>query len=408
MEILIEELRESLWTAAIENGQLEGVEVDPADEEVRWGSIYWAKVARIDKSLDAAFVNLDGENIGLIHNADVRIKQKDGTYKKGGDVAIGKLIQPGQMIAVQAKNGYLPKPPEEESWREDKNPRVSMNIALPGRYLIHAPLESENRISQRIRDKKLREQMMNMVESMGGCSGCILRAASADIQTDVLVREGKLLHAIWDQLQDYFTGDEPSLIMEGPNAIQRLISDNAGRRIDRIEITVMDHFELVEEWCELYAPDLVTKIEPVEMPGAHDDLALFEARDIIGSIEALFQPYAILPSGGTVIMQETAALMAVDVNRAADTRGALAINIEAAQEIARQLRLRNAGGIVVIDFLKMKKKVEQTALKKALEDAFNLDPCTVQVHGLTNLGLMEVTRQRRTPTLAERVENTSA
>ncbi|MCB9989601.1 MAG: ribonuclease E/G [Rhodospirillales bacterium] len=406
MDILIEELNGSLWAAAVDKkGQLQGVEVDPAHEEVRWGSVYWAKVARIDAAQDAAFVNLDGENIGLIHNADVRIKQKDGSYKKGGDVAIGKVLHPGQMIAVQAKSAYLPADPNgDHPWLEDKNPRVSMNISLPGRYLIHLPLEHENRVSQRIRDKKLRAQMLSMLDAMGQCEGCILRAASANMQTDVLVREGKLLNAIWSQLQDYFSGEQPALIMEGPDAIHRLISDNAGQTIDRVEITVMDHYQIVEEWCELYAPDLVTKIVPVELPGAQTDMALFEEREITGQIEALFHPYALLPSGGTLIIQETAALTAIDVNRAGDDRPALAINLEAAQEIARQLRMRNMGGAVVIDFLKMKKKPEEDSLKKALEDAFNNDPCTVQVHGLTKLGLMEVTRQRRTPPLIDRVE----
>ena len=92
-----------MWVAALENGRLEGLEVDPAMEEVRWGSIYWAKVARIDKAMDAVFVNMDGENIGLLHNAAVRIKGKNGKYIKGGKEAIGKYLEPGQMIAVQAK-----------------------------------------------------------------------------------------------------------------------------------------------------------------------------------------------------------------------------------------------------------------------------------------------------------------
>jgi Rne/Rng family ribonuclease len=405
LDILVEEINQSLWVAATEDGDIEGFDVDPIAEEVRWGSIYWAKVARIDKALDAAYVNLDGENIGIIHNADVRIKQKDGTYKKGGDKPIGKILQPGEMIAVQAKSAYLPKHPEDEWGVEEKNPRVSMNITLHGRYLIYAPMESENRISQRIKDKKTRKQLMEMLESISDVKGCILRAAAANTQTDILVRESKILTTIWEQIQEHLAGENSSLIMLGPDAIQRTLSDHANRTIDLIQVTTMDHFQEVEEWCEIYAPDLVTKIEPVELPNPSSDLGLFEYRDIVGKIEGFFQPYVILSKTGNIIVQETSALMSIDVNRGADERSALAVNLEAAEEIARQVRVRNLGGIIIIDFLKMKTPQEKQKLKKALEGFFNQDPCTVQVHGLTKLGLMEITRHRRTPPLLDRFES---
>lgn len=394
----------SLWAAATEKGRLDGLEVDPVNEEVRWGSIYWAKVARIDASLDAAFVNLDGDNIGLLHCADVRVKLKDGTYKRGGDVAIGKLIQPGEMIAVQAKEGYLPQVDENnQRVKEDKNPRISMNINLPGRYSIFTPMEQENQISRRIRDKKLRKQLQAMVDDMKGVQGCILRAAAADTQTDILIRESKILAETWRQVQTYFEGDDPSLIMLGPDAIQRMLGDHAARSISSIEVTTMDHFQLVEEWCEVYAPDLVTKIQPVETD--NDDLGLFEFHDLIGQVEELFQPYAVLKEGGVIIMQEAAAFTAIDVNSAADKRGKLSINMDAGKEIARQIRLRNLGGAIVIDFLKMKDKDEQKSLLNSLGDYFNEDPCTVQIHGFTNLGFLEITRSQRTPALVERFQN---
>ncbi len=393
----------------MEKGKLDGLEVDPTREEVRWGSIYWAKVARIDAGLDAAFVNLDGDNIGILHNADVRTQLKSGEnkgkWKKGGDVAIGKVLKPGQMIAVQAKSGYLPKNKDEHSKAEDKNPRLSMNIVLPGRYLIHAPMEAEAKVSQRIRNKKLRAQLLKMLDSMEGCEGCILRSAAAGTQTDILTREAKILQEMWVQIQTHFKGDDPSLIMLGPDAIQRTLSDNAARDIRHIELTVMDHYHMAEEWCDVFAPDLVTKIKPVEVPEADKGFALFEFHDIIGQIEDLFQPYDILKDGATIIIQETAAATVVDVNSAADGRSKLAINIDAAKAIARHMRLRNLGGAVIIDFLKMNGKDDEKKLVKVLEDAFNEDPCTVQIHGFTRLGMMETTRQRRTPPLQERFDS---
>ncbi len=408
IDILIDEMEGSLWVAAVNGGKLEGLEVDPQTEEVRWGSIYWAKVARIDAAQDAAFVNLDGENIGILYNADVVVKKKDGTYKRGGDVAIGKVLQPGEMIAVQAKSGYLPKDPAQER-TGDKNPKVSMNVVLQGRYLIYTPMERDNRVSRRIIDKNLRKQLKAMMDDMQekGVEGCILRASGANIQSDILRREANILRLTWEQLCAHLKGEDPALIMLGPDAVQRTLGDNAGRPVDHIELTTMDHFQHAEEWCEIFAPDLVTRIMPLELPEMELELGLFEYRDIIGQIDDLLQPYIILENGGVVIIQETAALTAIDVNSGGDNRGHFAINMEAAAAIARHLRLRNMGGAIVIDFLRMKNKGDQERLRAALERFFNDDPCTVQIHGVTHLGFTEVTRQRRTPPLMERFESSA-
>jgi Rne/Rng family ribonuclease len=310
------------------------------------------------------------------------------------------------MIAVQAKSGFLPKDMNApHSKAENKGPRMSMNIALPGRYMIFTPFETENRVSQRIRDKKIRNQLMELLDDMKAVQGCILRNSSAGVQTDVLLREAKILREVWSQMQKFFAGEDPALIMLGPDAIQRSLGDHADSQVTAIELTTMDRYQETEEWCEIYAPDLVTRIVPVKLPDPSLDLGLFALRDIIGQIEDVFQPYALLPGGGSVIIQETAALTAVDVNTGSDTRGHLAVNLEAAAEIARQLRLRNLGGAIVIDFLKGKGKEDETRIKKALQQAFDDDPCTVQVHGFTRLGMAELTRHRRTPPLLERFES---
>lgn len=404
MDILIEEQEGRIWVAALKDGRLEGLEVEPALEEVRWGSIYWAKVKSVDAALDAVFLDLDGFNTGILYNNDTRQKDEDGRMAKGGAKAIGKTYKPGDMIAVQAKSAYIPKDFDDYASPETKTPQMSMDITLPGRYLIYCPLMEMNRVSNRIRDKKLRKQLIKMQDELEDINGCILRLAAADTQTDVLMREGKILGAAWEEMQSYMEGNEPGLIALGPDAIQRTLSDQAAQQIDRIEIVTMEHFEEIEGWCTIFAPDLVTKIEPIELPNAAEDLALFHERDIIGQIEDLFQSYCMLPSGGNIIMQGTAALTAIDVNKGGDKKGKLSTNIEAAKEVARQLRLRNAGGIIVVDFLKMKSKNEQGKLIAALEDAINDDPCTVQIHGVTSLGLIEMTRKRRTPPLEDRFE----
>ncbi len=405
MDILIEELEESLWVVAMESGKIKGIEIDPAIEEIRYGSVYWAKVERIDKSLDAAFLSLDGNNKGILFNRDVRIK-KDGKFVKGGSHSISKTLSTGQMVIVQAKEGWIPKySNDEEVFFEDKTPRVSMNITIQGRHLIYTPQNSENKVSQRIKGKELRKQLNNMLDNIDPKKGIILRNSAAGTQEDILIRELKILKAIWEKINEFTHGEE-ALIMAGPDAIQRTLSDNAHRLIDRIEVVVMDHYQDAEDWCELYAPDLVTKITPIELNNASKGFALFEHHDILNKLEELVQPYVILPSGGSLIIQDTSAMTVIDVNKGADKRNALSVNIEAAQEALRQARIRNIGGIIIIDFINMKTKKEKDILLTELKKLADNDPCTVQIHDITKLGLAEITRARRTPPLIERFHST--
>jgi Rne/Rng family ribonuclease len=305
---------------------------------------------------------------------------------------------------VQAKSGYLPKLDSDDLTVEDKSATVSMNITLPGRHLIFSPLMQKNRISKRIFDKRQRRQLTKMLNNVEQVKGCILRASAANVQTDILIREGEILKHIWEELQQYLKGNQACLIMEGPDAMQRTFGDHAGALISDIGVITMDRYQEVEEWCEIYAPDLVTKIKPVEVTYPDDDLALFDYFDIIDQIEDLFQPYVLLKHGGNIIIQETAALYAIDINRGSDTRKNLDINLEALAEIAKQVRLRNLGGIIIVDFLKMQTKKEREVLLKELDVMVQDDPCTVQIHGITGLGLVEITRKRRTPALQDRLD----
>jgi ribonuclease G len=403
LDIIIEEQDGCLWVAGVERNRIESLDVDPAHEHVRWGSIYWARVTRIDTKLDAAFLDLDGDNTGILYNRDVRVRDKAGKLLKGGNQPISKLLKNGQFVLVQAKQSYLEPEFEDNRALEEKSPVVSMDVAIAGRYLIYTPLDDSNRISARIRDKKLRKSLEVMVKALKDVEGCILRAAAANTQSDVLIREAKILKAIWDGLNEHANGDEVQLIMEGPDALQRSLSDNAERTVRRIEVVIMDHFQTAEDWCELFAPDLVTKIRPIELKNATMDLALFEHHDLIRQVEGLFQTYTVLNGGGSIIIQPTAAVIAIDVNRGSDRNSNLTINMEAAVEIMRQLRLRNLGGVVFIDFLNLKDDKERKLLLEQMENLINLDPCTIQIHGFTKLGLLEMTRQRRTPTLSDRV-----
>ena len=405
MDILIEEFKGGFWSAALEQGRLDGIEIDPPEEKVRWGSVYLGIVRRIDKADDTAIIELENGVFGYLNSKDVYLFD-DNRRPKKIDKPIGKALQTGARIIVQAKEGTVDlKDQNDHNGFEDKYPRVSMDVTLQGRYMIFTPFHVENRVSQRIRHAKLRTQLIKMLDDMTGCQGCILRAAALNTQTDILKAESDHLNNAWDRIEDNAKGDKPKCLLKGPNAIARLLSNHAADTIERICVVTMDHLDAVQDWCEIFAPDLVTKIEPVEIPNAQADLGLFEFRDVIGQIEALFHPYCLLRHGGSIIIQETAAMTVIDVNRGGDNRSNLALNIEAAAAIGQQLRLRNIGGIIIVDFIKLRTAAEKTKLKKTLGEVFDYDNCTVHIHGLTKLGLMELTRQRRTPSLKSRIDH---
>ena len=405
MEVLIEEFKGGYWAVALDEGRLDGIEIDSPHEDVRWASVYAGFVRRVDKAGDAAIVEIEDGVFGYLHAKDVYVIDNDRVAHKNKE-NIAKALETGSRVIVQAKEGTVDLPyKDDDGSNESKYPRLSMDIALPGRYLIFTPHQKDNRISKRIRNKKLRSDLVQMLDEMTGCEGIILRAAALNTQTDMLKAESDQLNNMWDRIEENSFVNKPKMLHQGPNAIERLLSDAAGAPIENISVVTMEHLQAAQEWCERFAPDLITKIQPVEIPMAQADLGLFEFRDIIGQIEALFHPYCLLQHGGNIIIQETTALTAIDVNRAGDDRSNLAINTEAGIALARQMRLRNLGGMIVADFLRMRTGKEKDKLLEALAAAFENDPCTVQIHGFTNLCLIEMTRKRRSPSLRNRIDN---
>ncbi len=398
LDVIVEDLQGSLWVAAIEKNRISALEIDPYAELVRWGSIYWARVMRIDANLNAAFVDMGHDIVGMLPAAEIPGLKKD--------VKIGKKLRTGQYVMVQVKtarqpmdneDGYDPRPDTQ------KASKVSMDIALQGRYLIYTPLSPGNRISRRIRGPEIRKQLIAMSKAIKDVSGCILRASAANTQTEILIREAKIQKAIWESLQEFTKEDEPALLMLGPDALQRVLADFATARIGTIQISVDERAEEATNWCDLYAPELMQKIESRAVSNTRTGMGLMEARDLLGQIEDFVRPLVLMPGGASFLLEDTALGTVIDVNSGAATSLAT-VNHDAAHEIARQIRLRNIGGLILIDFAGQKDANIARRLTKTLGDAFDLDPCTVELHGVTKTGLFEVTRHRRTPTLMERIE----
>jgi Rne/Rng family ribonuclease len=397
LDIVVEDLQGSLWVAAINKNKIAALEIDPYLELIRWGSVYWARVIRIDTTLNAAFVDLGHDLVGMLPASEI-----PGLAK---DAKIGKKLKPGQFVMVQVKTARQPEDDEDgNDLRPDalKASRVSMDIALQGRYLIYTPKSPGNRISRRVREPDVRKQLVAMSKAIKAINGCILRASAAYTQTEILEREGKIQRAIWESLQAFTKDEEPSLLMLGPDALQRVLGDFATSRLGEIQIADDERGEEAYNWCDLYAPELMQKIESRKITGTRTGMGLMEAHDLLGQIEDFVRPVVTLPSGASFLIEDTALGTMIDVNSGTATLSAT--NHEAAAEIARQIRLRNIGGIILIDFAGKQDKAEQNRLTKQLQKALDLDPCTVELHGVTRTGLFEMTRHRRTPTLMDRIE----
>lgn len=413
-DILIEELNGVLWVASVENNIFEAIDLDPQVEDVRWGSLYWAKVTRIDNYLNAAFMDLDGEAIGLLNAKDVWLEDKDGAWSPNKGKRIGQIVNAGDMMIVQVKDAQLSNEPNDadDLPHESKASKVSMDISLQGRFMIHTPLVPDNRISSRIADKKTRESLTTMMDNLKGLSGLILRASAAHCQTEILIREGQILQKLWADLQTFERDDEAGLIWAGPDAIHRVLANQASQQIRHIEVSTMENFGRVEAWALEYAPDLVTKIKAADPPSNvaklrsgepdYEDLGLFDWYDLVDQLNNLFMEYVIMNNGAVIIIQETALGTTIDINTGG-AKSSARVNYDAMAEIARQIRLRNIGGMIIIDPAGITKGKDKKDLEKALKTAIAKDPVTVACHGFTKMGLIECSRARRAPSLMDRI-----
>lgn len=413
-DVLVEELNGALWAVVVENGKIEAIDLDPQIEDVRWGSLYWAKVTHIDTRLNAAFLDLDGEAVGIIQAQDVWLDDGKGNWTKNANARAGQVLRLGQMIVVQVKDARLSTDPFEDDDlpAERKASKVSMDIALQGRFLIYTPLVHGNKVSSRIKDKTLRAQLTDMMKSLDTLSGCILRASAANCQTDMLIREGQMQQTLWTALQEFERDDEPGLIWPGPDAVHRVLADQAAKHIRAIEVSNMDNFARVEEWAMEYAPDLVTKIVSATPPEnvarmrrkqkQYEDLGLFDWYDLVDQMNALFADYVLLENGASLIIETTAVATMIDINMGA-AKSQAQVNQVAISQIARHLRLRNIGGAVLIDPAGNLNTAQREALHKTFKAEIDKDPNTITSYGFTRLGLLECTRARRTPSLIDKV-----
>ena len=380
-----------LRVALVDGAKLYDFDTESPDKTLLKGSIFKATVSRVESSLDAAFVNFGSERHGFLPLKDLSSE----FYKKDKKGKFICTLEEGQEIIVQVT--------KEE--RGTKGAALTTQIGLAGRFLVLIPNSTRSGgISRRISGDE-RDQIKNTLEKLN-----IPENMSAIVRTNGLGRSAEELSldlsyllALWDEINNTTpNATSPSLIFRDDKLIVRVVRDYFKEDIEEILIDDKDTFNEAKEFIEAVIPDHAEKVKFYD-----EEIPLFNRYQIESQIELAFQREISLNSGGSIVIDPTEAMTTIDVNSARSTKGkdieetAFKTNLEAANEIARQLRLRDVGGLVVIDFIDMTNEDNQNKVESAFRKAIYTDRARVQVSNISRFGLLEISRQRLRPSLNE-------
>ena len=382
---------DELRVALVDGAKLYDFDTESSEKTLLKGSIFKATVSRIESSLDAAFVNFGSERHGFLPLKDLSSEY----YKKDKKGKYICTLEEGQEIVVQVT--------KEE--RGTKGAALTTQIGLAGRFLVLIPNSTRSGgISRRISGEE-RDQIKNILDKLN-----IPESMSAIVRTNGLGRSEEELSldlayllALWEEINNTIPNAiSPSLIFRDDKLIVRVVRDYFKDDIEEILIDDKDIFNEAKEFIEAVIPDHANKVQYYD-----EEIPLFNRYQIESQIELAFQREISLNSGGSIVIDPTEAMTAIDVNSARSTKGkdieetAFKTNLEAATEIARQLRLRDVGGLVVIDFIDMLKEENQNKVESAFRKAIYSDRARVQLSNISRFGLLEVSRQRLRPSLNE-------
>ncbi|MDP3785763.1 MAG: Rne/Rng family ribonuclease [Undibacterium sp.] len=385
-----EELR-----VAIVNGQkLIDIDIETTGRELRKSNIYKGVITRIEPSLEACFVNYGEERHGFLPFKEVA----RGYFKEGIDVrnsSIKDALREGQEIIVQV----------EKEERGNKGAALTSFISLAGRYLVLMPNNPRGGgVSRRVEgeDRQELRETMDKLDLPNGMS-VIARTAGIGRNVDELQWDLNYLMQLWSAIDGAGKSAQGAfLIYQESSLVIRAIRDYFQPDIGEILIDTDDIYEQAQQFMSHVMPDMVHRVKRYS-----DDVPLFSRFQIEHQIETAYSRTVPLPSGGAIVIDHTEALVSVDVNSARATRGgdiettAFNTNCEAAEEVARQLRLRDLGGLIVIDFIDMEVAKNQREVETRLKDALRYDRARVQMGKISRFGLMELSRQRLRPSLSE-------
>jgi len=387
---------EELRVALVDGQKLFDLDIEVPSRGQKKSNIYKGKITRVEPSLEAAFVDYGAERHGFLPLKEVaRSYFKEGATAGGGRVSIKDALSEGQEIIVQV----------EKEERGNKGAALTSFVSLAGRYLVLMPNNPRaGGVSRRIEgeDRNLVRDAMAELE-IPSDMGLIVRTAGIGRIAEELQWDLDYLLHLWNSI--FKASEERAaafLIYQESNVIIRALRDHLRSDIAEILIDDAEIFQRATEFMTQVMPHNLKKLKRYD-----DPVPLFSRYQIESQIETAFQREVSLPSGGAIVIDHTEALLSIDINSARATKGsdieetALNTNLEAADEVARQLRLRDLGGLVVIDFIDMQPTKHQREVENRLRDALRIDRARVQVGRISRFGLMEMSRQRLRPSLGE-------
>jgi ribonuclease E len=386
---------EELRVALVDGQQLYDLDIESPGHEQKKANIYKGKITRVEPSLEAAFVDYGADRHGFLPLKEIAREYFPKGYSFQGRPNIKEVLREGQEVVVQI----------DKEERGNKGAALTTFISLAGSYLVLMPNNPRaGGISRRIEGDErteLKEAMADLEVPAG--MGLIVRTAGVGKESTELKWDLKVLQHHWAAIQEAAQSKPaPFLIHQESNVIVRAIRDYLRRDVGEILIDHPRIFEDAKQHIALVRPDFVERVKLYEA-----EVPLFTHFQIESQIESAFQREVRLPSGGSIVIDPTEALTSIDINSARATKGgdieetALNTNLEAADEIARQLRLRDLGGLVVIDFIDMTPVRHQREVENRLRDAVHHDRARVQLGRISRFGLMEMSRQRLRPSLEE-------
>lgn len=400
-EIIVNEEGLETRVAVLEEGKLEGFFVERESEDRIVGSIFKGKIQNVEDSLQAAFVDIGMKKNAFIHYWDMipedaaRLEKEEGVSRGRGTrkkkYAAGEMAKKfpvGSEIVVQVTKGAI----------GTKGPRVNANLSIPGRYLVMMPGSRLKGVSKKIDDAKERDRLKKVLARLPAPSdlGLIVRTAGSGARQISFARDTRALVNIWAEIEKGIAElPAPCRLYQEPDLVERVVRDSLTEDVERIVIDDREEFNRVKELVARISRRGRNRIKLYD-----GNAPIFEHFDVQRQLESAFQRKVWLKSGGYLVFDETEAMVAIDVNTGRHKGGKtqeeaiVEVNIEAAEEVARQLRLRNVGGLVVIDFIDMKSRRHQNNVYRTLKEAVRRDKARTNVLPVSDLGLIEMTRQR--------------
>ncbi|MAD58382.1 MAG: ribonuclease E [Porticoccus sp.] len=386
---------EELRVAMVDGQRLYDLDLENRTREQHKSNIYKGKITRVEKSLEAAFVDYGSERHGFLPLKEISKEYYSKSINASGQTDNCELIKEGQEVIVQV----------EKEERGNKGAALTTYLSLAGRYLVLMPNNPKSGgISRRIEGNErteLREALKNISIPTG--MGIIVRTAGIGRSSDELQWDLDYLKQLWETISnEAVAAKAPQFLFQESNIIIRAVRDYLREDVKEVLIDNKEAYDLASAFISQVMPNFSMRVKLFE-----ESTPLFTRYQIENQIETAFEREVKLPSGGSVVIDITEALISIDVNSARATRGtdieetAYKTNLEAADEIARQLRLRDMGGLVVIDFIDMGSQKNQRDIENQMRDALDIDRARVQVGRISRFGLLEMSRQRLRPSLSE-------